>query len=354
MQKKIKASYHSGKGYARHTMHSPAKQVQNKIYTCFDNITDVEEAEKKLYGNMFSEELELHNQKSRKKGNYGRIMTMDEWMKTERHRPIENMLQIGNMDCFTNPSDLWECYMKFANWRYHNFRDNLILISAVMQINGLTTPHILERYVLYWKDGQGIAHSGINKSLLQAGVGLPNPNQPEGRYNFRKMAFDAMCREKWLDIVEEMLQKYRGLELDRAVDQKNKKYRAGHPGTDSWRAYNAALSRTSKTLSMLRKREDDLCDREQAVQNEKEALKLQDESLRIAAGQQNADIADIAKKLENNEKLAMELKEREHIYKQRLKDTYKRRLDAEKKLEKILNELNQYYAQPSYRLGGNN
>ena len=105
MKRKIKVSYHSGKGYARHNNHYPVKRdkgninynltPKNKIWTCIDGVTDVAEAEKMLYTQMFSDELEMQNKKYKKKGNYGRIRTMDEWMKAERHRSVENILQIG-------------------------------------------------------------------------------------------------------------------------------------------------------------------------------------------------------------------------------------------------------------------
>lgn len=37
------------------------------------------------------------------------------------------------------------------------------------------------------------------------------------------MTFDAICHEKWQDIVEEVLQKYQDVELDRTVDAERKK-----------------------------------------------------------------------------------------------------------------------------------
>jgi len=354
MPKKIKASYNSSKGYARHTMHSTAKHVQNRSLTCFNNITDAEEAEKKLYDKIFTKELELHNQKSRKKGNYGRIMTMDEWMKTERHSPIENTFKVGSRNGFIQASDLWDCYMQFVDWRNKRFGNNLILISAAMYVGKSKTPEIIERYVLYWRDSRGIMYTEHKKSLEQAGMDLPYPEQPEGRTNYRKKAFDAMCREKWLDIVEEMLQKYQDLELDRTVDQKNKKYRIGHLGADSYQAYTAALDRVTKTISVFRERENDLHSREEAIRNEKEALKLKADILRTAASRQGADPALIAKTQEYIRNRNMELKEQEHICKQRLTETSKRLLDAEKKLGKIRGELRQYYTQPGYVFGRNN
>jgi hypothetical protein len=61
------------------------------------------------------------------------------------------------------------------------------------------TPHIHQRRV--WKyTEKGILKIGQEKALALAGVELPYPDRPEGRYNNRKVAFDKMMREKWLEI----------------------------------------------------------------------------------------------------------------------------------------------------------
>ena len=72
-----------------------------------------------------------------------------------------------------------------------------------------TSPHAHIRRVWDYetKDGPTL---GQDKALQAAGVELPDPSKPKGRYNNRKMTFDAMMREKWLDICER-----HGLRLDR-------------------------------------------------------------------------------------------------------------------------------------------
>lgn len=114
--RRIKVSYHSGKGCAIHNNHYETKRnngnidhdltPQNKIWTRKNGVTDVPEAEKMVYEEFFKEELELQNEKYRKKWNHKYIRTMNEWMKAERHRPVENILQIGNTDCFIQLADL--------------------------------------------------------------------------------------------------------------------------------------------------------------------------------------------------------------------------------------------------------
>ena len=179
----------------------------------YDDVKDIKEAEKLLYEDMFRSELDIQNEKYRKKGNYGRIWTMDEFRTSPRHRPLENMLKIGNKKDHLSAQELFDVYRKFYGWRKARFGDVLIVVGAVIYIG--CTPHIHERYVLYWTDEAGIRHTGIDKALAQAGVGLPFSGCEKSQYNHRKMMFDRICREKWLDFVEEKLKDYPEFELDR-------------------------------------------------------------------------------------------------------------------------------------------
>ena len=48
-----------------------------------------------------------------------------------------------------------------------------------------------------------------DKALEELGIGLPDPDKPKSRYNNRKMTFDAICRELFLNIC-----KKHGLEME--------------------------------------------------------------------------------------------------------------------------------------------
>lgn len=347
--RKIKASYHSGKGYARHNNHYPVKRdkgninyeltSKNKIWTRKQGVTDVVEAEKMVYDEYFSKELELQNAKYRKKGNYKYIRNMDEWMKAERHRPVENILQVGSINGYIDPDDLWDCYIEFTRWRKQQYGNNIILISAVLHVDE-STPHIHERYVWYWTDADGVKHTGMKKSMNQAGIALPEPDNPEGRFNYRKMTFDAECREKWLDIVEAKLQKYQDVELDRTVDQERKASRIGHMGVDCWRSYDAALNQAIYTVNRFNLKLRELEEKEAEIKEEQERLADETARLNEAAQQQNADNAAIAEKMAEIREREKELEELERTFKQRVDDAVKRRENAEEKKKKLMGELN--------------
>ena len=337
---KVKVSFHSGKGYAKHNNHYITKRdkgninhavtPQNKIWTRVKGVTDIEEAERKVYEEFFTEELNQQNAKYKKKGNYKYIRTIDEWMKAERHRPVENILQIGNMNCYIDPADLWDCYVEFTRWRKKKYGVHIILISAVMHVDE-ATPHIHERYVWYYIDDEGIMHTGMKKSMEQAGIKLPDPDKPEGRYNYRKMTFDAECREKWQDIVEEKLKIYKDLELDRNVDQDRKASRIGHMGVDSWRNYQRAMNRSVRLVNYCQAKEEELKTKEAEIKAEQDRLAKEAAALAQAAQQQDADRVAIAGRMIEIHEREEELAEMERTFTQRVDDAVKRRREAEEK-----------------------
>lgn len=338
---KIKATYRSNKGYKRlieyieRQERDPAGSClpdgSRYTWTCYKNVKDIFAAEKKLYEEMFRTELDLQNEKYKKKGNYGRIKTMDEWMVSDRHRAVENMYRVGNKNGFISQDDLWQCYVEFHNWRNKVFGKNLWAVSAVLYVDRL-----YERYVLFWKDGNGIMHTGIDKSLKQAGVGLPDASQPESRDNFRKKEFDRICREKWLDIVEDMLRdKYPELELDRTVSEKKRQDSASRYEAGSWKAYDGALRRVRKNAYRLKLETDRLQERKEEILEEKENLEREIADLEAAAQMDGADVEALTKQRDAAKARMEEIGEREHILKQKTKDIEKRLAAAQEKAEML-------------------
>ena len=72
-----------------------------------------------------------------------------------------------------------------------------------------TTPHVHIRRVWNGHDKDGNLIPNQNDALKRAGVELPDPSKQEGRYNNRKMAFDAWAREQWQQII-----KVHGIEIE--------------------------------------------------------------------------------------------------------------------------------------------
>lgn len=313
MPKEIRATYGPRKGIAP-CPRCPEDPERTEMIVTYGQQETLEDAEKLLYGKWFRQEMELQNERYRQKGNYGRIWTIDEWRTSARHRPVENLFQIGNTKYFPTPKTLWSAYSRFYDWRRDAFGGIFVCIGAAVYA-GWKVPHIHERIVFYWIDTNGVRYTDTDKALAKAGVGLPFPQMPEGRDNNRKMMFDRICREKWLDIVSEKIKGYPDLKLVRpdpgfkfglSLDQALKLELGDR------RALRSAAQGQQRKIGELIRKLDDLKVKQSAVQNE----------------MYNGDVPEGHKG---------ELKEQILIIKNKIK-TYEQRLDKAKRKEKSIRD----------------
>ena len=81
------------------------------------------------------------------------------------------------------------------------------------------TPHIHERHVFDCENKYGEIAPQQEKALDALGFELPKPDKPFGRYNNRKITFDAVCRTMLFEIA-----KRHGLELDEVPEYGGRAY----------------------------------------------------------------------------------------------------------------------------------
>ncbi len=160
-----------------------------------------EEDELHYYRKYFQKALDQTNKNYIRQGHSERCRDMKDWLVSKRTRPEESIFQYGDKDEHPDKELLMKCYVEFLKyqegWNKEHGRPFQILNFALHDDEA--TPHIHQRRV--WKyTEKGILKIGQEKALALAGVELPYPDRPEGRYNNRKVAFDKMMREKWLEI----------------------------------------------------------------------------------------------------------------------------------------------------------
>lgn len=259
---KIKATYRFCRGVGWCTLCPKRLEDPEVLYT-YGDTGDIEAAEKLLYENMFNDEREAQNERYRQKSNYGRIWTMDEWRTSVRHRPIENVLFVGNEKCHISSGALLNVYDYFCKEREERFGDIFVRISAFRYADSVI-PHIHERYVLYWEDDKGIKHTEINEALKRAGVDIPFPENDEGKYNNRKMMFDMICREMWLDILAEGLEDNPIVELvrpDPGFKLRNSADQESEPSLDNvWWRNERKISRLNCKIKEMKEELEEICD----------------------------------------------------------------------------------------------
>ena len=192
--------------------HIDKDKTKDNIYFSYDNSKSFRDGEIAFYKKHYSEELKISNDKKKAQRHPEKVRTLMDVYRSNRTRPDEFILQIGNKNDKVDRNVFLKCVKLFLDelkeWN-HSTGDHFHPLNVAGHFDE-TTPHFHIRGVWDYTDENGIKHINRNKALKLAGIERPEPDKPDGQYNNRKMTFDALMREKWLDICECC-----GLEIDR-------------------------------------------------------------------------------------------------------------------------------------------
>ncbi len=153
------------------------------------------------YTRNFQRALMRTNENYIRQGHSERCRDMTDWLISRRTRPEESIFQYGDKDDHPDKETLMLCYSEFLKYQedWNNAHGRPFQILNFALHDDEATPHIHQRRV--WKYNEnGLLKIGQEKALAKAGIELPYPDKKPSRYNNRKIAFDRMMREKWLQI----------------------------------------------------------------------------------------------------------------------------------------------------------
>ena len=169
-----------------------------------------EEVEKRFYTNVFTPWLDKRNKKARQQRHKERIKTVDQLLTDYNTRPEEAIYQIGDKDNYpADPKLLEEIYIDLNKYSHQLVGRHCRVLDVALHMDE-ATPHIHERRVWVYRDpADKLYKISQSKALERAGIPLPHPDQPEGRLNNRKMTYDRMIREKFIDLCRQ-----HGLEIE--------------------------------------------------------------------------------------------------------------------------------------------
>lgn len=180
----------------------PNAQNRVELWTCYGKDISFADAERRFYEEHYSRALELTNQSSLDHRHPERVRTMDQVLSCKRTRPEEVILQIGDMNEAPDfrvfiicVNDYWA---RLREWNREHGDHMHILDFAIHRDE--TTIHAHMRRVWDYEDANGIRRIGQNKALEAAGVELPDPSKPLGRYNNRKITVDQEFRKIWQEV----------------------------------------------------------------------------------------------------------------------------------------------------------
>lgn len=182
--------------------------ITNKFYrhTKKADKPTFEEAENKYLKKAFNRQWADTNYKYQCNGHSERCKTWEEWINQDRNLPEESCLQVGNMEEHCSEQQLFDATKRYLNkmQQWSKQHGNCFQFLDLAFHFDEATPHFHERKVWQYRNSDGVLCIGQEKALEQAGVPLPDPSKKKGRYNNRKMTFDKMAREMFLESCKEV------------------------------------------------------------------------------------------------------------------------------------------------------
>lgn len=270
----MKVTLHGGKGSAKHNDHlfksvhiDPKKKENDIFYFADEESKTCEEAELKVYTELYSDALAKQNEKHRANRQYNRVRKMTDWIKAPIYSAREEVLQIGDMDDHATMEDLEACILELEEWKEAVFGSNYKCISIAIH-DDETTPHAHSRGAwFYYEDG--VYKPGLARALEDLGIPLPDPSKPVSKKNNRSMIYTAICREKWQQICIS-----HGYDIDCEPD-KDRDF--GNMPPEAWKAFKKAMAQVEARERALEARERAL--EEKAAAYEKATAEAEQKAL---------------------------------------------------------------------------
>ncbi len=236
------------------------------------------ESESLFYKQAFGDHVKAHNEKCKKRRQYARMITVEQYR--EKHPPEEVLLYLGtkNVDVAAFKA-VFEDFRDWVKEKCNTPTCGIELLNAALHMDE-TTPHIHIRQVYWYTNMDGNAEISQNKALEGLGFKRPDETSKSGRFNNAKQTFTAACRAKLFDIA-----KSHGVELietplpKKDVGLSIDEYREREQSRESWKQEQQALCAETKSVR-------------QAIQAEREELRAETEKSEQALAKHEQAIAN--------------------------------------------------------------
>ncbi len=224
---KNRTSTHRGKsGSAKHNEHRFYEKdnrdttLHSFIHQKDDKAWDLMFDEMKFY-ERYLQQLNEQNEKHLQQRQYKRVKSLEDFYNSKRYKPTEEILQYGHAGGDVPDKETYEKMTKEYARRKNEWskqHGNHLHVLDYANHYDEATPHTHLREIWDYKDDEGILRVSQEEAMKRAGLELPDPSKPEGRYNNRSMTYTKMCREMWQDICEQY-----GYEVERVPLENGRK-----------------------------------------------------------------------------------------------------------------------------------
>ena len=176
------------------------------------------DAEKLYYKLHYTDFVEKQNARNAKIRHTERNRNIEDLLTSKKTCPEETIYQFGTLESHASPKELFQIATEFMDEFHERFGKHVHILDWALHLDE-GTPHIHERHVFDCENKYGEIAPQQEKALEALGFELPKPDKPLGRYNNRKITFDASCRTMLFEIA-----KRHGLDLDEVPEYGGRAY----------------------------------------------------------------------------------------------------------------------------------
>lgn len=185
------------------------REKHNLYWDCFQGLRtgqdaserSFEEVERDFYALFYRDSVEAQNERNIANRHPERNKKTDDLLQDKRTCPEESILQIGNIDESVDGETLAKIACAFFAEMEERYGEHIHFLDWSLHTDE-GTPHIHERHVFDCDDGYGFRKPQQEKALEALGIPLPDPSKSKSKNNNRKMTFDKICRELFMEICE--------------------------------------------------------------------------------------------------------------------------------------------------------
>ena len=188
-----------------HAPHIDPERTDDNVVWTWDGQTDVEASERAWYSQEYQRAQDATNARYAREGHSDRCKSTGQLYEGRLTRPEEMILQVGTQADDIDPAEFAQAVDKYLDkldeWDTAH-GGHMHILSIALHVDE-SSPHLHIRRVWDYTDRDGLTRLGQAKALEAAGIELPDPGKPVGRYNNRKITFDAMARGWWQEACRE-------------------------------------------------------------------------------------------------------------------------------------------------------
>ena len=204
-----------------HAEHIHPAKTQENVYWDWLNgmrtderradVPSFEEVERIFYERHYSDYVAGQCARNAQRRHTERNRTVEQIRRDKRTCPEETIFQFGKEGIGATPEQLLDIFTAFKQQFEERYGKHVHMLDWAMHCDE-TTVHIQERHCFDYVNKYGEVEPKQEKALALMGIPLPQPDKPPGRYNNRKITFDAMNRLMLIEIA-----KARGLDIEEQV-----------------------------------------------------------------------------------------------------------------------------------------